>query len=130
MIMKKVIDTKNAPKATGPFSQGILTDSKQRLELGGQIGLDPKTMKLVEGGLEAETKQAISNIKGVLSEAGWDLSNVTKARVYLTKMSDYAEFNDVYGEEFGKNSPARVVVAVKELPLGASVEIDCTAEGE
>jgi len=129
-MKKVVISSDKAPKATGPFSQAILTAGKYRLELGGQIGLDSKTSKLVEGGLASQTQKTISNIKNVLNELGWTVNNITKTRVFLTKMSDYSELNEIYAEEFVDRPPARVVVAVKELPLGALVEIDCIAEGD
>ena len=128
--MKKVaISSNKAPKAASFFSQGILTANKFRLELSGQIGLDPQTGKLVEGGISSQTEQIFSNIESILSEAGWTLNNVTKTRVFLVTMSDYQEINDVYARKFEDAPPARVAVAVKELPLGATVEIECVAEG-
>ena len=126
--MKKAISSETAPKAASFFSQGILTANKYRLELSGQIGLDPKSGKLVEGGVSSQTEQTFKNIESILSEVGWTLDHITKARVFLTSMGDYQEMNDVYAKKFGENPPARVAVAVKELPLGATVEIDCVAE--
>ena len=125
--MKKSISSKNAPKAADYFSQAVLSDEKQVLELSGQIGLDPKTFKLVEGGVQAQTERAFQNIEAVLAAAGMTLTNVTKVRVYLTSMSDYQEMNDVYAEKFGDTPPARVTLSVKELPMGALVEIECVA---
>lgn len=128
--MKKVaIISNKAPKAASFFSQGVLTANKYCLELSGQIGLNPQTSKLVEGGVSDQTEQIFKNIAGVLFELGWTFDNITKTRVFLTSMSDYQEMNDVYAKKFGDVSPAKVAVAVKELPLGATVEIECIAEG-
>lgn len=128
--MKKVaISSNKAPKAASFFSQGVLTANKYCLELSGQIGLDPQNSKLVEGGVSEQTEQIFRNIDGVLSELGWTFDNITKTRVFLTSMSDYQEMNDVYAKKFEDVPPARVAVAVKELPLGAAVEIECVAEG-
>ena len=128
--MKKVISSELAPKAVGPYSQAVLFDSKFRMELSGQIGVNPKTGKLVEGGIEAETEQVLTNIKSVLSEVGWSLKNVVKARVYLTDMKDYAVVNGIYSKYFNDSPPARVALAVKQLPIGALIEIECTAAGD
>jgi 2-iminobutanoate/2-iminopropanoate deaminase len=129
--MKKIaISSNKAPKAASFFSQGILTTNKYRFELSGQIGMDPKTSKLVEGGVKAETEQIFENIQGILTELGWTFDNITKTRVFLLAMNDYQEMNEVYAKKFGKAPPARVAVAVKELPLGAMVEIECIAEGD
>ena len=129
--MKKIaISSNKAPKAASFFSQGVLTANKFCLELSGQIGLDPQTSKLVEGGVSDQTEQIFRNIDGILSELGWTFDNITKTRVFLTSMSDYQDMNEVYAKKFGDIPPARVAVAVKELPLGAAVEIECVAEGE
>jgi 2-iminobutanoate/2-iminopropanoate deaminase len=128
--MKKVISSNNAPKATGPFSQAILFDKQYSLELSGQIGIDPKNGNLVEGGITEETKQTLSNIKAVLSEVGWDFKNVVKSRIYLADMKDYSTVNELYAEMFSDNPPARIALAVKDLPLGALVEIECSAAGD
>jgi len=129
--MNKIsISSEKAPKATSFFSQAILTSNKFRLELSGQVGLDSITGKLVEGGVGSQTEQIFINIKEILSELGWNFSNITKSRVFLTSMSDYQTMNDVYLQKFNTNPPARVAVAVKELPLGALVEIECSAEGD
>jgi 2-iminobutanoate/2-iminopropanoate deaminase len=128
--MKKVsISSEKAPKAASFFSQGILTANKFTLELSGQIGMNPQTGKLVESGVGSQTEQIFKNIENVLSELGWSFDNITKTRIYLVAMSDYQEMNDVYAKKFGDSPPARVAVAVKELPLGATVEIECIAEG-
>lgn len=130
MINKTAVLSKKAPKPASFFSQAILTTNNQyRLEISGQIGLDPTTMQLVEGGVGWQTEQAFENVRSILEEIGWSFENITKIRVYLVNMSDYKEMNDVYLKQFGDNPPSRVAVAVKELPLGAMVELDCTVEG-
>ena len=128
---KKIINSDKAPSTKGfPLSHGILHNYRYTLEISGQIGLDPKTMKLVSGGIEEETKQAIKNVESILSEVGWNLNNITKARIFVTDMNEYKKVNDVYSKKFAKDFPARAVIGVKELPLGAHVEIECTAAGE
>lgn len=127
--MKKIIISKQAPKATGPFSQAIMHDLKYTMELSGQIGIDPNVGKLVDGGVGSETEQTLKNIRAVLAEVGWDFENIIKARIFLTDMKDYQTVNEIYAKHFSDNPPARVALAVKQLPLGALVEIECTASG-
>lgn len=127
--MKKIIATTNAPAATPLFSQAILESSKYRLEISGQIGLDCNG-KLVDGGIENQTKQALQNVEGIVSELGWTLENLTKARIYLVDMADYAKVNEIYATKFTKNPPARIAIAAKALPLGALIEIECVAAGD
>ena len=127
--MKKIIATTKAPAATPLFSQAILESSKYRLEISGQIGLDGNN-KLVDGGIEAQTKQTLQNVEGILSELGWTLENLTKVRIYLVDMADYAKVNEVYATKFTKNPPARIAIAVRALPLGALIEIECVAAGD
>jgi len=127
--MNKIsIRTERAPEPVGPYSQAILHSLKYTLELSGQVGIDPGTKKLVEG-LEAQTRQVLDNIGGVLSEIGWDFSNITKARIYLTNEEDYGRVNKSYAERFGDDPPARAVVTVGRLPMGALLEIECVAGG-
>ena len=127
--MKKIIVSKKAPKATGPFSQAILHDMKLQLELSGQVGIKPQDGKLIDGGIKAEAIQALTNIGAILAEVGWDFSNVIKMRIFLTDMRDYQAVNEIYATYFQTNPPARVTLAVKQLPLGALVEIECVAAG-
>jgi 2-iminobutanoate/2-iminopropanoate deaminase len=127
--MKKVILSPNAPKVVGPYSQAILTDAKFTMELSGQIGINPATGKLAEG-LEAQTEQIFSNFKAILSEVGWSLEDVIKVRVYLVNIVDYGKVNEIYAKHFTKTCPARVALAVKDLPAGALIEIDMTAVGD
>lgn len=122
---KKIISTDKAPKAIGPYSQAIRTE--HLVFTAGQIGLDPATMELVEGGVEAQTRQALTNLKRVLEAADSGLNFITKTTVFLQSMSDFAAMNAVYQEFFPENPPARSTVAVAALPKGALVEIECIA---
>ncbi|MFA6065311.1 MAG: Rid family detoxifying hydrolase [archaeon] len=128
--MKTIISSPLAPKAVGPYSQAILFNSKYQMELSGQIGVNPSTGKLAEGGIEAETEQTLANIKNVLSEVGWTLKNVVKVRVFLADIKDYGVVNEIYAKHFTEEYPARVALAVKQLPIGALIEIECTAVGD
>ena len=118
-------------KNEGPFplSKAILYDDRYTMEVSGQIGIDAKTGKLQEG-IEEQTSRALENVKKALEECGWDLSNVVKTRVYLSDMKDYAKMNEVYKIYFKADYPTRVAFAVKELPAGALVEVECTASGD
>lgn len=122
---KKVIQTDKAPKAIGPYSQAIRTDAF--VYTAGQIGLDPTTMELVPGGVEEQTRQALTNLRHVLEAAGTDLSHVVKTLVFLQDMNDFPKMNAVYAEFFGENPPARSTVAVAGLPKGGLVEIEAVA---
>jgi 2-iminobutanoate/2-iminopropanoate deaminase len=127
---KTPISTTKAPPAASFFSQAILSSCKYRLEIAGQIALNPETGKFIKGDVKEQTIQTFQNIKGILAELGWNLSHVTKARVYLISMDHYQMMNEVYQKQFTQTPPARICVAVKELPLGALVEIECLAEGD
>ena len=122
--MKK-IHTDLAPAAVGPYSQAMKTGNL--LYISGQGGIDPATGKVVEGGVEAETLQAIKNIAAILEEGGTDFSKVVKTTCFLANISDFAAFNAIYAEYF-TSKPARSTVAVKELPLNFQVEIEVIAE--
>jgi 2-iminobutanoate/2-iminopropanoate deaminase len=117
----KKISTQNAPAAVGPYSQAI--DAGAFIFLAGQIPLDQKTGQLVQGGVDAQTKRVIENIKAVLAAAGSDLAKVVSSTVYLTDMNDFAKMNEVYASYFAEPYPARAAVAVKQLPKNALVEI-------
>ena len=122
---KKIVSTDKAPKAIGPYSQAIRTDSF--VFTAGQVGLDPATMEIVEGGVEAQTRQVLTNLKSVLEAADSGLNFVVKTTVFLQSMGDFAAMNGVYQEFFPENPPARSTVAVAGLPKGALVEIECVA---
>jgi len=119
---KQVISTPNAPKAIGPYSQAIRTGNF--IFSAGQLGLDPSTMELVAGGVEAQTRQVLTNLKHVLEAAGSSLSRAVKTTVFLTDMANFAAMNAVYAEYFPENPPARSTVAVAGLPKGGLVEIE------
>jgi 2-iminobutanoate/2-iminopropanoate deaminase len=121
----KKINTENAPAAIGPYSQAIT--SGDTIYLSGQLGLDPQTGKLADGGIAAETKQANENIKAVLTAAGSSLANVVKADVYLADMNEFSKMNEVYATYFSEPYPARVTIAVKALPKDGRVEISVIA---
>ncbi len=120
----QIIATDKAPQAIGPYSQAILVDGT--LYSSGQIALTPEG-ELVEGDVAVQTRQVLSNLSAVLSEAGGSLNNVVKTTIFLADMEDFATVNDVYAEFFGTHRPARSTVAVKTLPKNVKVEIDCIA---
>jgi 2-iminobutanoate/2-iminopropanoate deaminase len=122
---KKIISTDKAPKAIGPYSQAIRTDSF--VFTAGQVGLDPATMELIEGGIETQTRQVLTNLKHVLESADSGLNFVVKTTVFLQDMRDFANMNSVYAEFFPENPPARSTVQVAALPKNALVEIECVA---
>ena len=123
--MRRVISTENAPAAVGPYSQAIQVGDM--LFLAGQIGLDPATRTIVEGGVEAETRQAMSNLDAVLKAAGFSMADVVQAQVFLADLNDYAVMNEIYGSYFPSMAPGRAAVQVARLPLDARVEIMMTA---
>ena len=122
---KPPVVTQNGPKAIGPYSVGI--NAGPFVFTAGQIGLKPETGNLAEGGIEAETNQALNNIKEILKAAGSDMSLVVKTTVYMTDLSDFSKMNDCYGKFFTENPPARSIAEVKALPRGAKIEIDAIA---
>jgi len=128
--MKSIISTPHAPKAVGPYSQAVLTDAPYYLEISGQIGVHPDTGKLVEGGIEAETRQSLENVKAILTTVGWDFSNLIKVRIFITDMANYAKVNEIYASYFNSDFPARIAIAVKQLPINCLIEIDATAVGD
>ena len=128
--MKKTITTSKAPAAPKLLSQGILESSKFRLEISGQVGISVDTGKLVEGGIETETQQVFNNIEAILSEIGWTFDNLTKVRIYLVDMAEYAKVNEIYITKFKDFLPTRIALAVQALPLGAHIEIECVAAGD
>jgi len=121
----ETIVTDSAPAAIGPYSQAKAFGNL--VFCSGQVPLDPGTMKLVDGGIEVQTRQVFSNIKSVLEAAGLTLKNVLKTTVFLQDMTEFAAMNAVYAECFGDHAPARSTVEVARLPLGARVEIECIA---
>ncbi len=122
---KQVISTQNAPAAVGAYSQGIIVEGF--VFTAGQIPLIPGTSSLREGGIEAQTRQSMNNIKGVLEAAGSSLDKVVKTTVFLADINDFAAFNAVYSEFFPQDPPARSTVQAGGLPVGALVEIEAIA---
>ncbi len=124
--MKREIRTDKAPKPVGPYSQAV--EVGNTLYLSGQIGIEPSTGKLLES-FEDQARQVLTNVEEILKEAGYSKENIVKVIIYLTDISRFREFNVLY-EEFFKDvdpKPARVTVGVKELPLGAQIEVEVVA---
>ena len=121
----KVIATKNAPAAIGPYSQAIEVNGF--VYASGQIPIDPETGAFVPGGIREQTRQCLRNVSAILQEAGTDLSHVVKTTVYLADIADFAAMNEVYATFFSEPYPARSAVAVRDLPKGALVEVEVLA---
>ena len=122
---KNVVVADKAPKALGPYSAAVTTGSL--VFTAGQLGIDPASGDLVAGGIQAQTKQALTNIKAVLAAAGSGMEMVVKTTVFLQNMEDFGQMNEVYGTFFAENFPARSAVQVAALPKGAAVEIEAVA---
>lgn len=125
MAKKTVIRAEKAPQAIGPYSAGIRAGNL--VYTAGQLGIDPASGELVPGGVEAETRQALTNLKHVLEAAGASLDQVIKTTVFLRDMNDFAKMNGVYAEFFTDQPPARSAVQVAALPKGGAVEIEALA---
>ncbi|HLE53119.1 MAG TPA: RidA family protein [Anaerolineales bacterium] len=125
MANKKVITTDKAPKPIGPYSAGVRVGDL--VFTAGQIGLDPLTGEVVPGGIQAETRQVIRNLQGVLEATGSSLQEIVKTTVFLRDMNDFAQMNTIYAEFFSQDYPARSTVQVSALPKGVAVEIEAIA---
>ena len=125
MIMKKIIYTTKAPKPVGPYSQAV--EHNGILYIAGQVPIDPETGKLVEGSIQEQTEQVMRNIGAILAEAGYAFGEVVKSVCLLADMADFKAMNAVYERFYPENPPARVAFAVKQLPLGALIEIETVA---
>tara|TARA_B100001250_G_scaffold405392_1_gene422811 strand:+ start:2691 stop:3077 length:387 start_codon:yes stop_codon:yes gene_type:complete len=124
--MKEIIKTSNAPSAIGTYSQGIKVNGF--LFTSGQIGIDPATGKLVEGGIKAQTDRTLNNINAILDESGIQKENIIKLSVFLINLGDFGYINDAFSNFFNNsNYPSRTTVEVSKLPMNALVEIDCIA---
>ncbi|MBO5810225.1 MAG: RidA family protein [Bacteroidales bacterium] len=123
--MKKVIATKNAPGAIGPYSQAIEVNGM--LFISGQIPINPETGNIVEGGIYEQTEQVMKNLEGILTEAGYTFDDVVKSTCLLSDMANFAAMNEVYGKRFAQNPPARAAFAVRTLPKEVLVEIEMIA---
>lgn len=123
--MKKIIATPNAPAAIGPYSQAV--EANGMLFVSGQIPLDPTSGKMIEGDIAAQTQRVMENIQAILDAAGYSFADVVKSTCLLSDMSNFKGMNEVYSRYYPQNAPARAAFAVKELPLGALVEIETIA---
>ncbi len=122
--MKKVITSKNAPAPIGPYSHAVQFGNM--LFVSGQVGKHPVTGDLMLADVKTETKQVMENVKGILTDAGMDFTNIVKTTIFLTDMNDFASVNEVYGSYFSGEYPARETVQVSKLPLNVNVEISVT----
>jgi 2-iminobutanoate/2-iminopropanoate deaminase len=123
--MKKIISTSKAPAAIGPYSQAV--ELNNTLFISGQIPINPETGKLVEGDITEQTEQVFRNIAAILNEAGYLFSDVVKSTCMLNDISNFKAMNEVYGRFYTEKYPARAAFAVKDLPLGALIEIETIA---
>lgn len=123
--MKRIIETQNAPRAIGPYSQAV--EANGTLYISGQVPLNPETMKVAEGGIKEQTEQVLKNIGAILEAAGYTYSDVVKSTCLLSDMGNFAAMNEVYGRYYIENQPARAAFAVKDLPLGVLIEIETVA---
>jgi 2-iminobutanoate/2-iminopropanoate deaminase len=123
--MKKIINSEKAPKAIGPYSQAV--EANGTLYISGQLPVDVATGKFVEGGIKEQAEQVMKNISFVLEEAGYTFDNVVKSTCLLSDIAYFAEMNEVYAKYYTENCPARAAYAVKDLPMGAMVEIETIA---
>lgn len=124
-----VIQTEQAPKAIGPYSQAVSVAPGRMVFLSGQIPLDPATGELITGDIAAQTERVMQNLGAVLSEAGLTFDHVVRCGIFLTDLGDFGKVNEVYARYFPVNPPARATVQVTALPRGVQVEIDAIAVG-
>lgn len=122
----EAVSTDKAAGAIGPYSQAMKLGNL--VFVSGQIALDPATGKLVEGDVAAQTDRLMTNLKAILEASGSSIDRVVKTTCFLTDISAFAEFNEVYGRHMGSNQPARSTIQVAGLPAGAAVEVECIAE--
>ncbi|GMT50253.1 MAG: endoribonuclease [bacterium] len=122
---KKIVETSQAPKAIGPYSQAIVSGGF--LFSAGQIPLDPATMKLVEGDVKVQAQRVLENLKAVLEAENLDFSKVIKTTIYLKDLNDFQAVNEIYSKYFGSFKPARSTVQVAKLPLDSLIEVDLIA---
>lgn len=123
--MKRIINTPDAPAAIGPYSQAV--EAGGMLFISGQIPLNPHTMKLVDGSIQEQTEQVLNNIGAILKEAGYTFKDVVKSTCLLSDMSNFKGMNEIYSKYYPQDAPARAAYAVKDLPMGALVEIETIA---
>uniref|UniRef100_A0A3B4TWR5 2-iminobutanoate/2-iminopropanoate deaminase n=2 Tax=Seriola dumerili TaxID=41447 RepID=A0A3B4TWR5_SERDU len=124
-LIRRIVSTTKAPAAIGPYSQAVVVD--RTMYISGQLGMDPASGQLVEGGVQAQTRQALVNMGEILKAAGCSYENVVKTTVLLADMNDFTNVNDVYKQFFSTNYPARAAYQVAALPRGGLVEIEAVA---
>ena len=124
-LNREIIATKHAPAAVGPYSQAVQVG--EFIYTAGQIPLVPETGKLIEGGIEEQTRQVLQNLTNILDAAGSDLAHVVKTTIFVTNLADFATINQIYASFFSGAPPARSTVQVAALPLGANIEIEVVA---
>jgi 2-iminobutanoate/2-iminopropanoate deaminase len=126
---KTIVRTAEAPAAIGPYSQAVAVQvgDKRMIFTSGQVALDPKTGTMIEGDVEAQTRQVIANLGAVLAAAGAGFEHVVKTTIFLASMDDFAKVNAIYGERFMSDPPARSTVQAARLPRDAKVEIEAVA---
>lgn len=124
-MVKKEIKTKNAPEAVGPYSQGIRVNNM--LFTSGQIPIDKKTGKIIDGGIDEQAKQTFNNLEAILEAGGSSFSDVLKTTIYLKDLGDFAKVNEIYAAYFKEPYPARSCIEVSALPKGALIEVDAIA---
>ncbi|HEX8545514.1 MAG TPA: RidA family protein [Cytophagaceae bacterium] len=124
-MINKIINTKSAPSPIGPYSQAVLANNT--LYVSGQVALDPQTGDLKNKDITEETHQVMKNLQAILKEAGATFSNVVKCSIFVKDLNNFALINQIYGEYFIENPPARETVEVSRLPKDVNVEISCIA---
>ncbi len=124
-MSKTIINTPKAPAPIGPYNQAVSANGM--LFISGQIPIIPATGELESGGIKLETEQVMQNLKAILAEAGTDFSAVVKTSIFISDMNDFGSVNEIYGNYFDENAPARETVAVRTLPKNVNVEISCIA---
>ena len=124
--MKKIITSKNAPNPIGPYNQAVIANGF--MYISGQVGMNPKTGKIIKDSISDETEQVMKNLSSILNEASISFENVVKTTIFLSNMNDFSLVNEVYGKYFEEDTaPARETVQVSKLPLGVNVEISMIA---